>query len=243
MKAIRTLICLYAALAASQPVAAAPLTLAFEAEIDDVFRSTSTTIDLEIGPGDKVTGKFTFEPFFLPPLQNPLERQDVEVFQQYRASVQLGEKSLQTPSAPASLTLTAVNNAFVLDDQDVLQDSVQFGGELIQTDTYTWPSLGSAELQMELWGHSALLRSAGIPGDVAVLNQFEFLRSLRVTLVDASGELLVVRATIGGFTAVPEPLTGGTALLMVACGVCLATRLRGQVQRLAGELRDKSRLQ
>ena len=48
--------------------AAAPITLAFEAEISSVVKSQGADFNLAVNEGDKFTGTFTFEPVSPPPI-------------------------------------------------------------------------------------------------------------------------------------------------------------------------------
>jgi len=205
------------AVLANFPAYAAPVTFRFEAEVFNISRTPAVAINLDVENGSKVTGQITFEPFSLPPLDNPLEQQDAVVFQTYGVSLQIGGVSFSTPGAPDSLMLTAINNVIVNDGPSTQLDQIEMDGLLIPTDPLGLPEVASGEFKLEFWGLHTLLASAGIPADTAILNDFEFLRNLQIRLVDTSGETLVVKARIGDLFVVPEPSTLVLMLRGVAC--------------------------
>lgn len=203
---------------------AAPITLTFEATVIDVFRTPDTTISLDVENGEKVLGSFTFEPFFLPSLDNPLERQDVSVFQPYGASLQIGESGFHTPASPESLMLMAVSNGgnvIFPDGSGTQVDEIEVSGQLTPIDPPGLPGVASSEFRIRFWGPHTLLDSAGVPSSLAVLNDFDFLRNLQIRLVDTSGERVDVTAVVGDLSLVPEPSTLALILLGLSCGQVL----------------------
>lgn len=207
------LLAIGAAISAFSPVQAAPVTFRFEAEVFNVSRTSAVAIDLDVENGNKLTGEITFEPFFLPPLDNPLEQQDAVVFQSYGASLQIGGVSFSTPAAPNSLMLTAINNVIVFDGPSTQLDQIKIGSLLNPVDPPGLPGVASGEFMLEFWGRHTLLSSAGVSGEAAILNDFEFLRNLQIRLVDTSGERLIVTALVGDLFVVPEPSTLALLLL------------------------------
>ena len=215
------------------PAMAAPVTLRFEAEVFDVYRSPSSQIAIEVESGDTMVGQLTFEPFSLPPLDNPFETQEALASQSHTASLHLGELDFVSPESPLGLVLLATNNgANVIfpDGSGTQVDEIEFSGLLNPVNPPTLSGDLSAEFQFRLWGPVTLLDAAGVPGEVDVLNDFDVLRNLQLQIANSSGERLVVTAVVGNFTSVPEPSTLTVVIAAVlCCGMAASCSAFGRV--------------
>jgi len=212
---------------------AAPVTLAFEAEVSSVSETPGVDFSLDVNEGDRLTGIFTFEPEFLPPPDNPLVTQEFMVSQPFAALFEIDGNTFRTPVSTESLRLAAANNAnirviTVVDgsthEETRVEDRVEIDGSLISQDSEAFPGLAApSHFSMELWGNQSAFEAAGFSSDITVWNAFDLRRSLLISLVDNSGESLVIRAAIGEMSVVPEP---ASLTLLLVCPLLAALTRR-----------------
>lgn len=206
----------------SPQVRAAPVTLAFEAEIVRVFDTVPFDAGVSFDLGDRVTGRFTFEPDEvggggIPGIPTAFESQ-----QSGRAFITVNGVEFSTPEAATGITIQSFNDSF--STRFGILDNITVGSQLAPTPDDAAPNVESAGMALFLEGDADAMPGAIIPADPGVWNQLlNFDRRLRLTLRDGSDGSVgfVADLTPGSFAVIPEP----TAWMLVSVPV-LAVRFR-----------------
>lgn len=188
---------------------AAPITLAFEARIDEVISGIPFDLGLDYHVGDVVSGKFTF---------HPLAGDGgmyLEAPQLHELSLNINGNVFWTPQ----FGILSVNNGLMFEPPPaIVVDRLHVGsGKLAAAFPAAFPNLDPTQsgLKMELWGTLDVLPSASIPANVADWNALILQRRLTVFFANGTGDLVGFFATVGPFTTIPEPGIPGLVLILV----------------------------
>ncbi len=144
----------FALVLTAAPVSGAPITFAFEAEVDSVVGTPDFDSGLNIEPGDRLVGGFTYEPVSLSLPENPLGTQTLTVVQSFRAFFQIDGVDFYTPVS-AGLEYRVVNNVRIIDfPGEAFIDTVEVSGSLATQPSGAlagFPGVPSS-FAIELWG-------------------------------------------------------------------------------------------
>jgi hypothetical protein len=206
-------------LASSDLVQAAPVTLAFEATINTVIPGIPFDSGLDYRVGDVVKGRFTFDPQIGTDNMYLLAPQPHELVLDIHGAV------FATPG----FQIESVNDSSISDfDLASVVDILNVGaGGLSPANSATFPNLDPHQSSFRLtlygpqtiYGPAIALQIASLPANVADWNTFTIWRQLSVAFGDGKGGAIGFQATVGPFTAVPEPASGELASLLVAFGL------------------------
>lgn len=206
------LVALAAAWFAGSASFAAPITLAFSAQVIDIFESSPGVVDLPfaVSIGDSIQGTFSYEP---PPAGRP-------GVQAHELTFDIGNVELRSQG----YVISAIPNQYPPVGTPLpLQpfDQIVVGCSLSDSGTQCNPGVpGNASVRwesfMDLTGDSPILSGVSLPADLSIWNQFT-ARGLELTFLSSAGGLRV-GALVGPFTVVPEPhwqlaLVGAASLL------------------------------
>ena len=203
---------------------AAPITLAFSAQVVDIYESSPGVVDLPftVSVGDSINGTLSYEP---PPVGLP-------GVQAYELTFDIGNVQLRSQGYEIRVLprqLGPIGGPLEPFDQIVVGCSLSSSGA--QCDPGTVPGDASVSWRsfMSLSGNSPILSGYGLPADPSVWNQLTS-RSLELNFKPVSSiGLLSIGAIAGPFTVVPEPpaasVIAGLGLFLLSCG------LRGRLVR------------
>lgn len=183
---------------------AEPVTLRFDAEIGP-RRPDSEPIELpfSFAEGDKLIGKFRFDPVDVPP-----ETQAIEAAQPYEIEFTIDGFTFGTTGY-----LIAVGDDVVGDDIPVSFDDIRVrcsvgGPDVCGERLLAGPGSPEFFFSFRISGDVGVLEGADIPGDAAVWNNFDNQTSLSLAFQDqTTKEIDGLRAFNLTFTNVPEPAT------------------------------------
>ena len=204
--------------------AAAPVTLAFEAEID-ILTGLPFDSGLLFEVGDVVSGVFTFDP------AEGDGSTVLELTQPRRFSLNINGVVVST----ASYEVEVFNDSPITDFPSAsLVDSLRLGVVTLlqfmpiccQTSTRQLPSC-----RLNLLAAADVLDQASLPEAAAIWNAFNLRRQLSVIFRDGKGAVEGFQATVGQFDVVPEPTAvSSLAIALLAAGyrVCRRSRDRGR---------------
>jgi hypothetical protein len=211
-----------AALSADTILKAAPITLAFDAQVTSIVRSPLSDFDIPfpIAVGDTIRGRFSFEP-------SPLGHLGT---QETGLRIDVGDVVLESPTFEIKTSLNQVPPGGPLEFSDFISVSCSLLATTgAQCDPGSVPGAESVRWRtlMTLGGMSPLLEANILPGDIGIWNAFTG-RGLTLSFTPTEGDGSVRVAThVGLFIVVPEPssqLAVGIALLLVF------TRLHARVR-------------
>lgn len=196
-------VCVLGTTAATQ---AAPVTLAFEAEVTALSVGVPYDSGVVFSVGDIITGKLEYE-------YDSSTAMTLTSFQPHVTTVMVNGTLLESLEHETQV----VNDSPIADFPPAsLIDSVRiFSGPLrvSHSDNQTVVDADSSGLRFTLFGTSSTLSSAAIPQTVEQWNSFSLRRQLSLSLRNGSGGVVGFGATVREFTVVPEPSSLVTALI------------------------------
>lgn len=205
----------------------APITLAFEAEIVSVFDTVPFDAGVSFEVGDKVTGRFSFEPDDVGGGSAPLTAFKAE--QATRLFVSVNGVEFSTPDEATGITIQSFNDSSSTLFGEI--DSIRVGSAVGHSDPALMPRVSASRSGLNFFveAPSDVLPGAVIPADPATWNQLHqisltgFNRNLNMTLRNDNGGTIGFAATLvpGSFALVPEPVS---ATLVLPCAVLFIFR-------------------
>jgi hypothetical protein len=149
--------------------------------------------------GDKISGKFTFEP------ASGGGSKSFRAVQPYNFFLDINGVSLFTQS----FEIEAIDNVLVISDSPPsgVTDQLFLGTNGLSWVENTSPLPINPNLsgfRMTLYGMPSLLSQGSHPEDVNIWNDFDLWRQLNVTFRNGAGGAVGFQATIGDFATVPE---------------------------------------
>ena len=197
---------------------AAPITLAFSAQVTSIYESSPGVVDLPftVSVGDSINGTFSYEP---PPVGLP-------GVQAYELTFDIGNVQLRSQGYEIFVKpgeFGPVGGPVERFDQVVVGCSLSDSGT--QCNPGTVPGNASASLWsvMDLIGDYPSLTGFGLPADLSEWNRLT-ARSLELKFTPVSSiGLLRIGAIAGPFTVVPEP---ACSVLVSVCLVRLVNLSR-----------------
>jgi hypothetical protein len=219
---IRLLTTIVFFVAISSQAMTAPLTLLFNSQVTEVYKSPNALFDLpfNINVGDTVSGAFTFEPL------TPMGAQTAGL------RFDLSGTSLQSPTYDIFAELNALPPLGFPDQSPT--DTIDVVCSLLSTTSQCSPgTVPGSNIDwrafLSVGGKSPILSDYKLPGDVATWNQFDS-RSLELSFTPSSGTgLIQVRAALQSFVAVPEPAILQMVLIAVLFGTPFLICPRGRL--------------
>lgn len=198
---------------------AAPVTLAFEAEVTFVAEHAPFNTGIEVGVGDTLSGTVSFLP-------DAGDGGDfLDVIQTAAVAQFVVDDKVFTTTAGDGIRFRVGNNQPISDGPAGLFDSIQFGAGFSQLPDEPSVGITQAGWGINLSGPARLiigvpvpdtglpLPSAMIPSDVASWNllastpQSPFGSQMSISLSDGIGGSVSIGARIKEFSQVPEPST------------------------------------
>ncbi len=207
-------------IALSSTAPAAPIEFAFEATIDTVVMGIPFDLGLDYQVGDKITGKFMFDPI----------AGDGEMYlesqQPYKFSLDVNGHQFKVES----FEIQSVNDSPTSDFLPVhVSDFLVLGsGGLTPINASAFPNLDPtrSNVRMELYGPDDVLSTASVPPSLLVWNSFDLRRPLIVTFRDGLGGATGFQAMVEQFRAVPEPTGYQIAWILSLSTLAIQRRVR-----------------
>ncbi|NOY41250.1 MAG: hypothetical protein GXP26_05375, partial [Planctomycetes bacterium] len=200
---------------ASSTLEAAPVTFAFEAEIELEFvdPATGSVPPIPIGAGDIVKGSFLFDP------DTPVISNDNPAVTVYMTELQIKLKDIEISTDSFSievfddsLTIGSPGMPPVYEDFDGIRlgcsPSLPAGCQPEIIDVLG-AGLFRISLELRLFGDPSVLESTEIPGSINLWNNLDSFRSLSLAFdaVDPNVATVFYGATVADLLVVPEPNT------------------------------------
>ncbi len=207
-------------------IEAAPVTFAFEAEIDFAVADPRVgSIPLiPINTGDTLTGSFSFDP------NAPVISNDNPSVSVYMAELQIKLKDVEILTD--SFSIEVFDDSFTIGTPSLPPVFEDFDGIVLgcslslpagcQPEITDVPGAGlfRVSLELRLLGDLTVLESTEVPGSINLWNELGSFRSISLAFdaVEPNVATVFYGATVGGLVAVPEPSTFSTVATIIFFG-------------------------
>jgi hypothetical protein len=179
----------------------APITFRFDAEITNLLFETPFNLRLEYGVGDRIQGKFTFEPG--PGI--PINSLAVSAEQPYALEFDIHGTAVNT----AGYTIRAFNDSIPYDSElEIPRDGITLGCREASCipNIVTLPGGEPFKVrsEMSLFGDSSVWSTPSIISDSETWNAFALRRHMTLAFDDLGPGIMGFDAVIGQIVQVPE---------------------------------------